>query len=1329
MKKTVSSVQGAWSSIGIFILTLFFTLTLSYTLIGCGGGGGVTPPTSAATGATLTGYALVPSSTPTTSASTSFLYFAKRLFFPELSAASTTKPLDKASVTVAKIANDGTLSTATSTTAATDDQGKYTLSNVPEGANLVVVATKEVKDDSGNQKTITLENLVTVSAVDAGKTKQGADLKVDTTLAVENVKEMIVTANSGKADSDKIDGSKLASDKVDEIKTVYANYNADINEKSNAVDIIAKDKNESDEDHHKNVIAQIEDLKNQISGLKSELETKINDILSSGTITGFIKDLSGNAVTSASVTVTGGALTTSKTATLFSSGQYTITLPVSTTAYTISISITGYKTITFTATIDRLMTLTKDITLTKVSAPVISEVTLSQSTVTVSGQLTLSVNAKDDDGDTVTCTWSATGGTLSASTGTSVTLTAPTSAATVTVTVKCSDGTNEVSATKDISVVATSATNQNPAVTTASSDATTGTAPLTVKFTGAASDNDGFVSSYFWDFGDGTSSNEQNPSHTYSTAGTYSVTLTVSDNAGGKGASTAITITITAPTNQPPTVTASASPTSGSAPLSVSFTATAKDADWCKSVCTTVIQNVGTAEWDYNGDGTADWKSDFTDQGDTFITSYSYTSAGTYTATFKATDKDGASSTKSVTITVGVTNKPPTASASASPTSGIAPLAVQFTGSGTDSDGSISSYSWDFGDGTTSAEQNPSKTFSAAGSYTITLTVTDNGGATGKSTTVVSATNPPTNQSPTATLSSDVTSGTTPLTVSFTVGYTDPESAAGTYSLSAGDNSAAKTGSINSGATATVSVTYSTAGTYTATVTVTDNLGATATKSVTTVTDAPNQSPTGALTASPSSGAALLNVSFTVSYTDPEGKSGTYSLNYGDNSGTATGSITSGGTATVTHTYSTAGTFTAALTVTDDKGATGSASASVSVSVTGIGAKDIACGWSHCCAVTTSGTVKCWGVNTYGELGIGTTTGPQTCDAGYPCSTTPVDVSGLSGVKSSTGGWGHQCVLTESGGVKCWGNNPEGQLGNGTTTSSSTPVDVTGLSRGVKAIDAGDHYTCALTVTGGIKCWGINRYGQFGNGTTTGSSTPVDVSGLSSGVLSIAAGEDHVCAVLNTGNVKCWGRNGAGQLGNGTTTSSSIPVDVVGISNVVSISTGTIPFGEGYTCALLQSGAVKCWGNNPEGQLGNGTTTSSSTPVDVSGLTSGVIALAPGGGNDYMCVIMQLGSVKCWGYGSYGSLGNGVASSSTTPVDVAGLTGAVAVDLTENTSCVVLSSGSVRCWGRNHYGQLGNGTYTGPSTCNGKWGGSSCSTTPVSVSGFGGSTGDVAVTW
>jgi hypothetical protein len=221
--------------------------------------------------------------------------------------------------------------------------------------------------------------------------------------------------------------------------------------------------------------------------------------------------------------------------------------------------------------------------------------------------------------------------------------------------------------------------------------------------------------------------------------------------------------------------------------------------------------------------------------------------------------------------------------------------------------------------------------------------------------------------------------------------------------------------------------------------------------------------------------------------------------------------------------------------------------------------------------------------------------------------TTPVDVAGLgSGVAALAAGGVYTCALTAVGGIKCWGFNIYGQLGDGTTTSPRlTPVDVTGLASGVAALAAGPDHACALTAAGGVKCWGRNDFGQLGDGTTSSRLTPVDVSGLGSGVAAIAAGLFHTCALTTGGGIKCWGDNGSGQLGDGTTTTHLTPVDVSGLGSRVAV----IAVGANHTCAVTAGGGVKCWGDNDAGQLGINRLW---IPVDVVGFGGGQVSAVRG---------------------------------------------------------------------------------------------------------------------
>jgi alpha-tubulin suppressor-like RCC1 family protein len=342
------------------------------------------------------------------------------------------------------------------------------------------------------------------------------------------------------------------------------------------------------------------------------------------------------------------------------------------------------------------------------------------------------------------------------------------------------------------------------------------------------------------------------------------------------------------------------------------------------------------------------------------------------------------------------------------------------------------------------------------------------------------------------------------------------------------------------------------------------------------------------------------------------------------------------------------------------------------------GGTSIAAGSSHTCALTSSGGIKCWGGNWSGQLGDGTGIG----------SYTPVDVVGLEeGIIAITGGNRHTCALTSNGGVKCWGWNTSGQIGDGTNINRNIPVDVVGMESGIVAVAAGGYHTCALTDSGGIKCWGSNKSGQLGDGTNTDHSTPVDVVGLGEEIIAITGGNRHTCALTDSSGIMCWGYNGDGRLGDGTSTDRWTPVDVVGLGSGIT----TVTAGWYHTCALIDSGGVKCWGSNDYGQLGDGTNTERRTPADVVGLSSGITALTAGGG--HTCALTSSGGVKCWGRNGYGQLGDGTNTDRWTPVDVVGLgSGITAIVAGGNHTCALTSTSGVKCWGLNDYGQLGDGS-------------------------------------
>ena len=375
----------------------------------------------------------------------------------------------------------------------------------------------------------------------------------------------------------------------------------------------------------------------------------------------------------------------------------------------------------------------------------------------------------------------------------------------------------------------------------------------------------------------------------------------------------------------------------------------------------------------------------------------------------------------------------------------------------------------------------------------------------------------------------------------------------------------------------------------------------------------------------------------------------------------------------------------------------------------------------HTCAIVENGDVKCWGRDDInGQLGDG---GSNT-NINAP-SSTPIDLgTGRTAVAISAGA-SHSCAILDTRDVKCWGSNYYGQLGDGgynnTNAPSSTAIDL-GVGRTAVAISTGYSHTCALLDNADLKCWGYSFSGQLGIGIlgaygthsqyniSSPPSTPINL-GAGRTAVAVSAGHHHTCAILDNGDLKCWGNDGdpsgGGQLGDGggiawTHTPPSTPIDLGVGRTAIAVSAG-----EDHTCAILDNGDLKCWGSDEYGQLGNGPSITGnqysppSTPID---LGSGRTAVAVSAGWSFTCAILDNGDMKCWGWDNgQGRLGIGslpgnqwIEAPQSTPIDLGTNRTAVASSSSGRHTCAILDNGDMKCWGFGQFGQLGTGTFNLP---------------------------------
>ena len=305
----------------------------------------------------------------------------------------------------------------------------------------------------------------------------------------------------------------------------------------------------------------------------------------------------------------------------------------------------------------------------------------------------------------------------------------------------------------------------------------------------------------------------------------------------------------------------------------------------------------------------------------------------------------------------------------------------------------------------------------------------------------------------------------------------------------------------------------------------------------------------------------------------------------------------------------------------------------------------------HTCALVPARVAYCWGRNDFGQLGVGTTTGPESCatpSGPFSCSTVPMPVVGAVPFAAISVGGGHTCAVTAAGAAYCWGWNDYGQLGDGTTTTRSSPVLVAAPA-GVTfvAVSAGETHSCAVTATGDAYCWGLNQSGWLGDGTTTTRLSPVLVA-APAGVTfaAVSAARSHTCGVTPAGAAYCWGLNGSGQLGNGDATMATQYTPVL-VTVPAGVTFAEVSAGDYHTCGLTPARVAYCWGDGTAGQVGDGATQIRLTPV---GVTGGLTFAVVSAGQVHTCGMTPAGAAYCWGSNDFGQLGDGTMTNRSSPV-------------------------------------------------------------------------------
>ncbi|MBC7754554.1 MAG: hypothetical protein H7Z71_09975 [Moraxellaceae bacterium] len=339
----------------------------------------------------------------------------------------------------------------------------------------------------------------------------------------------------------------------------------------------------------------------------------------------------------------------------------------------------------------------------------------------------------------------------------------------------------------------------------------------------------------------------------------------------------------------------------------------------------------------------------------------------------------------------------------------------------------------------------------------------------------------------------------------------------------------------------------------------------------------------------------------------------------------------------------------------------------------------ISSGVTHSCGIDaslSSGTLKCWGSNLYGQLGEG-----SQIDRRVP---SVVDASSV--YLQVSVGTQHTCAITSLNKLKCWGLNNFGQLGLGNSIDSSIPL-IVDAGTNYLSVSVGGNTSCAITASSQLKCWGYNGYGSIGDNTTTNRNVPTDVN---AGTLYkfISMGAVNACAITSVDALNCWGNNQYGQLGDGTTINKMAPIVIDSGVLYQKVSTSLIV--SFFTCGLTTAGKLKCWGANQQGQLGDGTITTHSVPTAIN-IAKNYVDISVG--YVHACAIEDLtAELNCWGNNDYGQLGDFTATTRLSAVLSDSSKPYSSISIGYNYTCGRTNKNLLRCWGRNDYGQVGDGS-------------------------------------